>query len=61
MLILTRERGQKVFIETSDGRITVIVLERRAGKLRLGFDAPRTVEIMRDDASNTAPRERRLD
>lgn len=44
MLVLTRRRGDRVRIGDNVW-VTVIDIDR--GKIRLGFDAPRSVEIMR--------------
>ena len=49
MLVLTRFPSQKLYIRTTDGLITVVVLDTRNGWVRLGIDAPRSVEIERDD------------
>ena len=49
MLVLTRLPSQKLYIRTTDGLITVVVLDTRNGRVRLGIDAPRSVEIERDD------------
>ena len=49
MLVLTRFPNQKLYIKTTDGLITVVVLDARSDRVRLGIDAPRSVEIERDD------------
>lgn len=46
MLILARWRGESVLI---DGSITVTVLEVNGGQVRLGFDAPREISIVREE------------
>ena len=46
MLILTRRIGESVEI---NGNITVTVLESTHGKIRLGFDAPADVHILRSE------------
>lgn len=48
MLVLARTVGQKIFIGDD---ITVTFLEhRRGGAIRVGIDAPKDVQILRDDA-----------
>jgi len=46
MLILRRRIGERIII---DGRIEVTVLHVRGGKVRLGFNAPRTVRVLREE------------
>ena len=46
MLILRRKIGERIVI---DGRIEVTVLHIRGGKVRLGFDAPREVRVLREE------------
>ena len=46
MLVLTRRRGEKVCIGDD---ITFVVLEVDAKRVRLGFDAPREVPILRTE------------
>lgn len=43
MLVLSRFRGQKIVI----GNVTLVVLSVSADKVRLGFEAPREVNITR--------------
>lgn len=47
MLCLTRSVEQKV---TINGNIVVTVLGINEGKVRLGFEAPKEVPIVRDNA-----------
>ena len=46
MLVLTREVDQSIII---GGKIRVMVVEVRNGKVRLGFDAPDDVEVWREE------------
>ena len=46
MLILRRRIGERIVI---DGHIEVTVLHIRGGKVRLGFNAPRTVRVLREE------------
>jgi len=46
MLVLTRRRGEGVTIGPD---IRVIVLGMKAGQVRLGIEAPHTIEVHRDE------------
>lgn len=46
MLVLTRKVGEKICIGDD---ITITVVEIDRGKVRLGFEAPREVQIMRSE------------
>ena len=46
MLVLTRRRGEAITIGSN---IRVVVLDINGGQIRLGIDAPSTVEIHRDE------------
>ncbi len=46
MLVLTRKEGEMLRIGPE---VTVKILEVRGGQVKLGFEAPRTVEIYREE------------
>jgi carbon storage regulator len=46
MLVLTRKRDEKIYIGDD---IVITVVEVREGKVRLGIEGPRNVEVMRDE------------
>lgn len=46
MLVLTRLKGQKLYIGDN---ITVTVVDSRHGKTRLGIDAPDHIHIEREE------------
>jgi carbon storage regulator len=46
MLVLRRKIGERIVI---DGRIEVTVLRIRGGKVRLGFAAPPSVRVLRQE------------
>ena len=48
MLVLSRNRGESVVI---DGVITITVLRVDGGKVKLGFEAPQHVRILRKEVS----------
>ena len=50
MLILARDVGETVTIDTSDGEIVVMVTKVEAnGTVKLGFAAPMSIPIMRTE------------
>lgn len=50
MLILSRKREERVVIETEAGeRVEVTVCQIGEEKVRLGFEAPRGVRILRSE------------
>lgn len=46
MLVLTRKRGEAIAIGSD---IRVVVLQTKGGQVRIGIEAPRSVEIHRDE------------
>lgn len=46
MLVLTRKKGEKIII---DDNIELIVVEIEGNKVKLGIDAPRSIEIHREE------------
>ena len=52
MLVLSRKPGEKVVI---DGGITVIVMSVLGNKVRLAFDAPEQVRILRGELAGGHP------
>jgi carbon storage regulator len=57
MLVLTRRRGEGVAIGPD---IRVIVLGTKGGQVRLGIEAPKTVEVHRDEVHARILKENRL-
>lgn len=55
MLVLNRDEGEKVLLDTSDGRIVVTVVRNARGRLVLGFEAPPSVAIMREEIARNNP------
>ena len=49
MLVLTRKPEQTIVMETADGVITVRVLKHLKAGVRIGVDAPPTVQITRGE------------
>lgn len=46
MLILTRKKNESIII---DGNIEVKIIELEDGKVRIGIEAPREIEILRKE------------
>lgn len=57
MLVLTRTRGENVIIA---GNIVVHVIHIGDGKVKLGIDAPRYIEVNRGEIQDLIDEERRL-
>ena len=50
MLVLSRKRGEKIIVGTSDGQIEIMVTRIQSnGKVRLGINAPAGCDILRDE------------
>lgn len=49
MLLITRKEDEVVNLYTTDGVIKIHVKSFRNGQVRIGVDAPMTVQIMRDE------------
>lgn len=47
MLTLERKEDEAVILETSDGKIKILVSMAQHGKVKLSIDAPREVKIYR--------------
>lgn len=54
MLIFSRRELQSVRIHTSEGIIKVIVVRLDGNVVKLGFDAPRSVSIFRNETDFSA-------
>lgn len=57
MLVLSRSPGQKVIIDTGDAQIEVSVQEIDGHNIRLGFVAPRSIIIHREEVYRRIARE----
>lgn len=58
MLILERKRDERIVI--GRGLITIVVVEIRGDKVRLGVEAPRDISVVRDDAKRRERRDAEL-
>lgn len=53
MLVLSRKRGQKIVINDN---ITIVVVEIRGDKVRLGIEAPKEIPVHREEVFNAIHR-----
>ncbi len=58
MLVLTRRVNQSIMI---GGDVVVTVLEVRGDQVRLGIDAPRTIDVHREEVFEALRSEREID
>ena len=56
MLVLSRKKNEKIVI---DDRITIMVIEIRGDKVRLGIDAPRSMTVHRQEVVDAIKRQQR--
>jgi len=59
MLVLTRNEGQNLMIETKEGLVTVKVLSVDGGQIKLGVDAPRSLPVNREEIYDRKQKEKR--
>lgn len=57
MLTLARKVDEVIVIDHPDGKIEVMVVRIRGGSVRLGFTAPREIEIHRREVYDAIKRE----
>ena len=55
MLVLSRKKDEKIMIGDD---VTLMVIEIRGDKVRLGIDAPKDVSVHREEVYNAIRRER---
>jgi carbon storage regulator len=49
MLVLSRNQGQSIIIQTSDGEIEVFINAVNGGQVKVGIQAPDNVDIWRSE------------
>jgi carbon storage regulator len=55
MLVLTRGINDKVLIDTGEGVIEIVIVERKIdGRVRIGIDAPRHMSVIRKELVDQA-------
>jgi carbon storage regulator len=59
MLVLTRQKEQKIIVEIGGLRMTITVADVRGDKIRLGFDAPANFKIYRQEIYDAVLEENR--
>lgn len=57
MLVLSRKIGQKILL--NNGEITLVVVDIRGDRVRLGFQAPPEVTIHREEVQDHIDRQNR--
>lgn len=50
MLVLTRKVGESIFINGQEIKVTVVGVNK--GQVKLGFEAPKEIDIMREELLN---------
>ena len=59
MLVLSRQRDERIVILLPDGRmIEIIVVDIRGEKVRLGIDAPKDITVHRKEVYEAIKREK---
>ena len=56
MLVLSRRTNERIQIIGPGGLTTLVIVGIQRDKVRLGFEAPREIEIVRDNAKRREPR-----
>lgn len=57
MLVLTRKEGERVVINFPGQRVVLEVCKVEGDRVRLGFDAPRSVAVLREEIADRPARE----
>lgn len=58
MLLLTRRSGESVVIMAGDKRIVVQIVAVRGNQIRIGFEAPKDVHILRNELEGVASKKK---
>jgi carbon storage regulator len=59
MLVLTRQKNQKIIVEVGGLRMTITLADIRGDKVKLGFEAPREFKIIRQELEGAVVEENR--
>ena len=54
MLVLTRQRGERIMV---DDNIIITIIEVRGDRVRIGIEAPRDVSVHREEIYNEIQRD----
>ena len=49
ILVLSRKKDEKIIIGDGDNKITIMIIEIRGDKCRLGIEAPKEIPINREE------------
>jgi len=61
LLVLSRHRDEEIVIDTAAGKITVMVVDIRGDKVRLGISAPKSIPVHRREVQDLIDEERKRD
>ena len=56
MLVLARRKNEAVFIDVNGLRIEITVTKIASNQVKLGFDAPPSVKILRKEITDRGPK-----
>lgn len=56
MLVLSRRVGESIQIPVAEGMITIRIVAFNGNQVRVGVEAPQSVQILRDDMVHKKPR-----
>ena len=57
MLVLSRKRGERIYIELAEGEVCITVVDIDRGKVRIGIEAPRDVPVYRQEVRPSKPKD----
>jgi carbon storage regulator len=57
MLVLSRERDEKIVIGQGDSKVTITIVDIRGDKVRIGINAPRELSVHREEVYEAIQRE----
>jgi carbon storage regulator len=57
MLVLSRKKSEAVIIGDGEDRITIMVVEIKGDKVRLGVNAPQTLPVHREEVYDAIKRQ----
>ena len=56
MLILTRREGESLIVELDGKPVKVLVQETKGNQVKIGIDAPKEVQILREELKKASPK-----
>jgi carbon storage regulator len=61
MLVLSRKANESIIIGTGPDKITVVIVEIRGDKVRMGIEAPKEVPVHRQEVYDAIRRHEQTD